>query len=197
MNICIFGDSITWGASDYEKGGWVERLKSYYMENREDVDVYNLGVSGDNTADLLRRLEVEVKMREPSLIILAIGINDSQYIQRKGNYKINPDRFENNLSELLSLAQKITDKIVFIGLTTVDESKTTPIPWSPEKYYDNESVEKYDGIIKNFCKKNNLNYISMKEVISATDLEDGLHPNSQGHGKIFKAVLKTIEKSLR
>ena len=47
MTICVFGDSITWGASDYEKGGWVERLKTYLMKNKNDVDVYNLGVSGE------------------------------------------------------------------------------------------------------------------------------------------------------
>ncbi len=29
MNICIFGDSITYGAFDTEKGGWVNRLHLY------------------------------------------------------------------------------------------------------------------------------------------------------------------------
>lgn len=43
MVICIFGDSITWGTSDSEKGGWVERLKVYFGE-KYDIDVYNLGV---------------------------------------------------------------------------------------------------------------------------------------------------------
>ncbi len=49
MHICIFGDSITWGACDYEKGGWVERLKIYFLEHTDNIEVYNLGVSDDDS----------------------------------------------------------------------------------------------------------------------------------------------------
>ena len=36
--ICVFGDSITWGACDYEKGGCVERLKTDLLEH-SDINV--------------------------------------------------------------------------------------------------------------------------------------------------------------
>lgn len=196
MNICIFGDSITWGAYDYEKSGWVEQLKSYCIKNYEDTDIYNLGISGDNTNKLLERFENEARIREPDLIIFAIGINDSQYIYQKGNYKTDLNGFENNLSKLLAIAQGITNKIIFIGLTDVDEAKTTPISWSTEKYYDNDSIRKYDEIIKDFCKKNNLNYIDLNGIIEPDDLDDGLHPNPQGHEKIFKTVLAATKEFL-
>lgn len=199
MNICVFGDSITWGASDNEKGGWVERLKSYYMKNRDDlrIRVYNLGMSGDDTDDLLKRFESEATIRKPNFIIFAIGINDSQYIWTKDNHRVSLDKFENNISELTKIARKITDKIMFIGLTRVDESRTMPTPWNTERYYDNESIEKYDAVIRKFSEKNRLDYISMKEIIKIADLEEGLHPNSEGHEKMFKAVLEAIDKSLR
>ena len=48
MTICIFGDSITWGAYDPEQGGWATRLRNYFEKQDNDVDVYNLGISGDN-----------------------------------------------------------------------------------------------------------------------------------------------------
>ncbi len=106
MNIYIFGDSIAWGANDYEKGGWAERLKSHYMRN--DV-IYNLGVLSDNTEDLLKRIGAELAVREEAdLIIFAIGINDSQYVAKKGNYRVNPDKFQANLLKLLNIARKAT-----------------------------------------------------------------------------------------
>jgi len=62
MSILVFGDSITWGTADFEHGGWVTRL---FIELGRDfeIDVYNLGVSGDKTPDLLERFESESKSR--------------------------------------------------------------------------------------------------------------------------------------
>lgn len=195
MKICIWGDSITWGKNDYEKGGWVERLKLHYMKT--SIKVYNLGISGNNTDDLLRRFETEAKEQKPEIIIFAIGINDSSYFKVKNINRVSIEKFENNLEELLNIAQKIADKIVFVGLTKVDEIKTMPIPWNTEVYYDNKNVSKYDEIIKSFCEKNKIKYINMKEVLTKDDLQDGLHPNPQGHKKMFQVISKELDKLLK
>lgn len=89
MNLLIFGSSITWGAWD-KQGGWVQRLKSVCDNKASESNydnytaVYCLGVSGDNTEDLLARFDTEVKARideeEKTLLLIEIGINDSQYV---------------------------------------------------------------------------------------------------------------------
>jgi lysophospholipase L1-like esterase len=86
--ICLFGDSITWGAWDPERGGWGARLRSYFETNNIEVNVYNCGVSGNNTDDLLQRFKVEATARKPNIIIFAIGINDSQYVNSKDNPRV-------------------------------------------------------------------------------------------------------------
>lgn len=193
MDILIFGDSIAWGAYDPEQGGWATRLRNYFEAQDNDVDVYNLGVSGDTTADLLERIEVEAKSREPNLIIFAIGINDAQFIHSKNGLRTSLDEFKQNLTKLLSIARKFTDKIVFVGLTRVDESRTTPCPWKPDKSYFNENIERLDGVIKKFCEDNKLKFITMENVVENSDLVDGLHPNTQGHIKIFNRVKSEVE----
>ena len=197
MNICIFGDSIVWGASDYQRGGYVEQLKSYCLENYDDVNVYNLGIPGNTTNDLLKRFKSEAITRNSEMIIFAIGINDSSYIKDENKNLVNIKQFNKNLLKLIKLARKTNSKIIFFGLTRVDESKTMPVYWDAKVYYDNESLEKYDLAIKNICEKNNLDYIQMKDVVLISDLDDGLHPNSIGHEKMFKEVLKNIEKYIK
>ena len=198
MSICIFGDSIVWGAKDYKNGGWVTLLKNHLKE-KDLLNVYNLGVSGDNTDDLLERFENECKARAPEIIIFAIGENDSQYIKSKDNPRVSLDKFQENLNKLLNRARKFTKKIVFVGLTEVDESKVMPIPWSPEKYYDNENVNKYNSKIKNFCLDNNVLFLDILNLLNNEELDDGIHPNSKGHEKIFNKVkdfmLKTYFKT--
>lgn len=137
MAICIFGDSIAWGASDYEKGGWVERLRVYFGE-KYNIDIYNLGVSGDATEDLLVRVENELKVREPNIIVFAIGVNDTQFVHSANSNRISEGDFRNNVGKLYVIAKKFTPEIIFVGLTPVDESKTEPIPWNTDKTYTNE-----------------------------------------------------------
>jgi lysophospholipase L1-like esterase len=186
--ICAFGDSITWGACDIEKGGWVARLRGYLENNNFNVWVYNCGVSGANTDKLLKRFKVEALARRPNLIIFAIGINDSQYVNSKDNPRVPLEKFQKNLQELINQAKEFTDQIVFVGLTKVDESKTMPIPWDPIKFYDRENIKLYNAKIKEVCEKNNLLFIEMFDLLNDSDLEDGLHPNSQGHEKMFLRI---------
>jgi len=142
---------------------------------------------------LLERIEVEAKSREPNLIIFAIGINDAQFIHSTNGLRVSLDEFQQNLAKLLSIAKKFTDKIVFVGLTKVDESKTTPIPWNTDKSYTNENIERLDSAIRKFCEDNKLKFISMENVVGNDDLIDGLHPNTKGHVKILNRMKSEVE----
>lgn len=164
----VFGDSITYGAIDRE-GGWANRLRKY-------LDGRMLDSGGKE------------------FFMLYIGINDSQYVNEKGNHRVSPVDFEMNLKKLSEQAKSNgAVQIIFVGLTDVDESKTMPIPWAKEKYYDNESVRKYDDIIRAVCETNQLRFISMRGVLTNADLADGLHPNTRGAEKMFNVVKESLE----
>jgi len=198
MNICIFGDSITYGAFDSEKGGWANRLR-LHLDSRDDFEdeVYNLGISGDNTEGILERFDAEIKFREPGFLIFAIGINDSQYVISENQNRVPVEKFEQNIKELISRAKKITDKILFVGLTPVDETKTTPIPWNIDKMYKNEYVEKYNNKIKEVCESEKVDFINIFSEMAKgnykTMLIDGLHPDSKGHRWIADKIISEIE----
>jgi len=194
MNICVWGDSIAWGANDPEQGGWVNRLRNYCEAQKDDVHVYNLGISGDDTADVLERIEGEAKAREPDLAIFAIGTNDAQFVHSRDAFRVSETEYKQNLGKLCELARKFTDRLVFIGLTSVDESKTTPIPWNPDKSYTNARLETLNGIIKELCNEKGLAYIPVEKVLRSGDFADGLHPNSQGHQKLFEVIKDTLER---
>lgn len=194
MNILIFGDSITWGAYDPDGGGWATRLRNYFEAQNKDIDVYNLGISGDSAADLLKRIEVEARPREPDSMVFAIGINDSQFIHLTNSPRISVEEFRGNLEKIISAARKFTDSIAFVGLTVVDESKTKP--WDEEKSYINKLVRQLDEEIEKICKLENLKYISVKGAVENSDLIDGLHPNTKGHQKLFDRIRPEFEELL-
>lgn len=185
--------SIAWGAHDLERGGWITRFRDYFEARNKDINVYDLSVSGDTTTDLLNRLEVEVKSREPNIVIFAIGINDAQSVSGVNSTRISVDEFKNNLKKIHSTAHKFANEIIFIGFTSVDESKTRPVSWNISASYTNENIKYFDTEIKKFCKENNARFISMDGVINIIDLDDGLHPNTEGHKKMFDKIRPEIE----
>ncbi len=184
--ICIFGDSIVYGYDDFEKGGWANRLKFYLWEEKLDYSVYNQGISGDSTVDVLKRLETECAARSPEILIFSIGINDSAIFSGVSYVPI--DMYKNNLDEILKIASKYTDKIIFLGLSGIVEDKVTPTPWDKNIFYWREEKDKYNKVLKDFVLENNLNFISLDGLLGAGDLPDGLHPNEVGHKKIFEIV---------
>lgn len=164
VRIIVFWDSITWGANDLEMQGWVNRLRNYYENNNKNISVYNCWISWDNTDDLLYRFDGESNaryyQRSKNIIIFAIWINDSQYINEKWNNTTNINKFKSNILQLISKA-KDKYEIIFLWLTNVDESKTTPIPRSPTKYYNNKEIKKYNDTIKKICNDLNIKFIDI------------------------------------
>jgi lysophospholipase L1-like esterase len=205
MRIFVFGDSITYGNWDYEGGGWVNRLRNFLdtkslVKHKFDYRLYNLGISGDTSKDLLYRFEFEIKNRlkdnEESLVIIEIGINDSLFFQDKKKLTTSPKIFRKNIQKLIKLSRKFTEKIIFVGPTSVVESKVNPLPWRKEVSYKNGYISKYNEVIKSVCKENKVFFIDIfAEWINLNYeilLEDGVHPNSEGHKKIFEIVKESL-----
>jgi len=208
--ILIFGDSIVYGVLDEKKGGWVQRLRSFLDEKTlSDPEsyyvVYNLGVTGNNTKKLLKRFEFETEQRliedegEETVIIFGIGVNDSQFVLSQNSQRVSLEEYIKNLKNYVNSARKFSREILFVGLTPVDEKRTTPIPWNKDKFYKNEYIKQFNDSLRLFCKKNNVYFIEIFEEMIKMDysklLYDGLHPNSEGHEKIFEIVKDYLIKN--
>lgn len=203
MIYLIFGDSITHGEWDPE-GGWVGRLKRHLCEitiatNFENYfEVYNLGISGDTSTGILARFERETKVRfekDDITLIFAIGINDSLFFNNEKRFKVAPEKFTENIRNIIKIGQQYTPRIIFIGLTPVDEKKVDPLPWLPEGSYKNEYIKKYNQLVKEICQTEKVDFVDLWEKLSVDsfvdNLIDGIHPNSQGHQEIFE-ILKNL-----
>lgn len=211
--LCV-GDSITygnWGKS----GGWVARLRRFLDERNlniykgEDLYtkhytlVYNLGIPGDTTQGLLDRFDKEIAPRfNPELktiIIFAIGINDSRYYENLQEHAVSFETYQKNLPELFEKAKKYTSEIIFVGLTPVDEKRTDPLFWETQAFYRNEFIKRYDSEIREFCERQGIKFIEIFDRMVDDDvaslMEDGIHPNDLGYEKIFEIIKEYLDKN--
>lgn len=195
MNICIFGDSVVWGAWLPSRVGWANLLRNYLEKNfGSTFSVYNLGIDGNTTNDLLLRFDIETKARSPELIIFEIGVNDSCYRETRNKPLVDIDTFKRNIKILINKAKTHTHKITFLGLVKGNDKETMPLPSSSTgKCYDKENVVLYDEAIKNVCLEENVDFIDLYSLLDDQDFVDGLHPNPAGHIKIFEIVRKMFD----
>lgn len=205
--ILVFGDSVAYGAWD-DEGGWVERLKckihrKVISSNLEFYcDIYNLSIDGDHTGNLLKRFDSEVRHRsieEETVIIFAIGVNDSCFMKSRNAFLTSGDEFRENIEKLIELSEKNNSRVVFLGFTPVDESKVDPVPLSRVgACYKNEHIKKYNDILRSVCREYKADYIGIYDEFCDAGYEkflfDGLHPNSEGHERIYEIVSGYLEE---
>ncbi len=191
--ILVFGDSIAWGAFDTELGGWVQRLKLFGFGN--NFNVYDFSVSSNDSKGILFSLEEDInkiKRIEPAeeyAFIFAIGTNDAAYFNNKENKTTSKEEFKSNLKKVIEISKKYTKEIIFVSIAGADYSKTQPIPWTQGIYYTEKDFKEYNQIIEEVCKEKNTIYLSVYGILENSDFEDGLHPNSKGHEKIFQKII--------
>jgi len=193
--ICVFGDSVVWGACIPKREAWADLLRNYLDEKYNySVDLYNLGIDGNTSKDVLQRFDAEAQARNPDIIICAVGANDSIF-RNDDKFDVSESVFLQNLSGILEKAKKYTQQIVFVGLVKGSDAETIPLKRSSTgKCYSKLAVKKYDGYVKSFAAQNSLPFVDVFTVLIDEDFDDGLHPNFSGHIKIFNAVIKTLDQ---
>ncbi|MFA5932669.1 MAG: GDSL-type esterase/lipase family protein [Microgenomates group bacterium] len=200
-NIFVFGASTTHGYWDIE-GGWVARLRKAVDQKVLATNfefycsVYELGVSGDDSGDILARFEFEATKRmwpgDEVIFIFSAAINDAIVNIDDGSLKCPPEKYKENVKELIKLAKKYSQKIIFVGTLPVDEEKVDPIPWLEGHAYRNQLIGEYNKTTEDICKENDIPFIKVFEDFIHGDykkiLEDGVHPNTEGHKIVFEKV---------
>lgn len=205
MRILVFWDSIWEWYCDFENWWWLQILKRELWKEYDFLyDVWMCSIcsySSDNLINIFQHFYNAYSRRESwqekqTIVIFSIGLNDARF---HGDSPVTSlIQFQKNIETLYYLAKNdpLTQKVVFLGLTPVIESKTSPETIWWEGAYLNSEIQKYDAVIQDFCKWKEIFYIPLFDVLTSEDIfeKDWLHPNASGHKKIYQRVREYLEK---
>ena len=195
FGITVFGDSITFGRGNNFDAGWCDKLKEYFETKDYYNCLFNLGIPGDATFDVLERFDVEAKARakffrdgDRQVIIFAIGINDSR-LNLEGVPDVDLSVFKKNIDLLIDKAKNYTSEIFFIGLTPVDESLTSDYEGT---VFTNARIKQFNGVIFESCQNKGVVFFNLFDELFKLDylnlLDDGLHPNKKGYDVMYSLI---------
>lgn len=208
MQLLFFGSSTVQGVGDSE-GGWVDRVKRQLqadayaqpLNTRPELGVFNLGVGGDTAIELAQRMPVEIRAREhenyPYAIVISIGTNDAQATGSSDHFLYSVSDYRQNLQKVIAIAQSYTDRVLLVGLLPTDDERQ---PHGTDFYFQ-KRVEAFDVVMGEVAADMEVTKVDIFSELVAKNwkdflLDDGLHPNTQGHKLIARLVLPHVKELL-
>lgn len=109
-DIIAFGDSLVEGLGAAKLNGFVS-----IIESRLGISILNQGHRGDETADLLKRIDTDVFAYHPKIVILVIGGNDAVHLVPESTFLANTESLFKQLSEhgIVTIFGEVTDNVLY------------------------------------------------------------------------------------
>jgi acetyl esterase/acyl-CoA thioesterase-1 len=193
--LVAIGDSVT-----ADRRGWFELLKeAVALAAPSGVDLVNLGLSGDTTADVLERLDVLAGAR-PTWVLVMLGTNDTRFHGPKHAYRmVSLAETERNISALMEFVTgDLAADLTLLTPPPGDQARIAsfyrdvPVGWVAAEL---DAVAALIRALDPNCVDVNQ---SMRGAAFAGLLDvDGVHPTVEGQRHIARVVVERLSVSRR
>jgi acyl-CoA thioesterase-1 len=177
--IVALGDSLTAGLGLPREHAYPAVLERKLKEGGYALEVVNAGISGDTSADGLRRanwaLEGDVR-----LLILALGAND-------GLRGLPVNQMKENLQVIIHRARQRGIPVLLAGME------------APPNYGEQYAAA-FRQVFQDLARENNVTFVPflLEGVAGVSDLNqsDGIHPTAAGAARIADHLWPGVEKMI-
>ena len=192
MRIHITGDSL---AARFE--GVDEPMLNHLLKQKiADLEVTNTAVSGNNTRNLLDRLDQDILSKPaPDWFFLLVGANDLASHKQVPLFE-----FKKNVGEFLLAIQAAYPQanLCLISPPPVDESN--------QEYRRNKTIGTYVSAMEAISVEFSCNLINLYQLFQEVDValsvlmdglaHDGLHFGKVGYGLLATAMLAVMDRHI-
>lgn len=176
----MLGDSLTAGLGLDPNDSYPALLQRKVTEKGYPFQVVNAGVSGDTSADGLRRLNWALD-GNVQLLVLALGGND-------GLRGLPPAQMKDNLQQIITRSRQRGIEVLLVGME------------APPNFGDRYTAE-FRAVFKDLAATNHLVLIPflLQGVAGVPSLNqsDGIHPTPRGAQKVADLVWPPLETMIR
>ncbi|RYL90375.1 GDSL family lipase [Sporolactobacillus sp. THM7-4] len=207
-HITALGDSLTEGVGDQKNSGYaglaVHALRN--EKNVQKVTLANFGHKGDTSTDLLKvlkRPDVQMKIRQSNLIFMTIGGNDLVQVLKANfmdlktsDFTVRQRIFSSHLNQIFTEIRRLNPsaRIYYFGLYNPFEdylgnANRDFVPILDHWNANNEKIAK---------RYNRVSFIPTADIFKGKGdsllYEDHFHPNKKGYTLMAGRLLKLIKQ---
>lgn len=183
--VVFIGDSITFYGENTEKG-FVTQFRNKFSSK---INIISKGVCGEETPDILARLNTDVIDYNPDVMVMMIGINDIN------NKNITVEELKNNMTEIIDIVKENNIEPLIFNLSFITEDLNN------EK---NIQIEEYNKFLEKLAKEKQFILIDVHTPLKAeiekqsneglAVMEDDLHLNELGNTILANELIKVFMK---
>lgn len=203
IEIIMLGDSITKGVRSGVKADetFASHLERMLKEKGIAAKVTNAGIGGEKTDQALARLDKDVIAKQPKLVAIMYGTNDSWIDKGKTEPRLTLEQFKGNTMQLVQRLQKAG--IAPILMTEPSHGKKSASNGLGE--HPNLRLAKYVAVTRDVAKELKLPLIDHYADWTAAEANgqdltdwttDQYHPNPAGHSHMAELILPVMLKEI-
>ena len=191
VNIFI-GDSVTDCGRDIEPPYGDGYVREIARSGKLAGKIINVGISGHRLVDLEKRWQVDVLDHKPTLVSIAIGINDT-WRRYDDNDPTSTQDFRDQYHRVLTLTRQTCNPQFVLCepflLSVRKEMNTWREDLNPKIDVVHAMAKEFSAVLVPFDSY--LNNLATR-VPMAESADDGIHPTFFGHSEMAKLWLSTV-----
>lgn len=172
----LLGDSLSAAHNIPVQTSWPVLLQQQIKSQRPDFKLINASISGETTANGLKRLPALLQQHQPDLTIVELGGND-------GLRGLSFKQAQQNLIDMALLAQQAGSKVLLVGVR---------LPPNYGPVY----VKRFQQMFEKAARVAQVDYLPrMLEGVAEKPewmQEDGIHPNSKAQPFLAKRFREAL-----
>lgn len=195
--ICFVGNSIT------HAGGYHHNLLLFYMTRfpEKQLTFYNCGIGGDIAASVLKRMDGDILVNQPTHAIIMLGMNDLHRNLYKKKETVNADTirmrqtaidiYKKDFEEIITIFRSKNIKVILQKPTIYDQTAVLP---SVNYFGVNDALKHCVDFMESMASKYNLPVVDYYSILNTINAEmqkknpsasiigsDRVHPGTVGH----------------
>lgn len=197
--IIFFGDSIT--QAGVNPKGYITVLKDMVKAKGLDnkYELIGAGIGGNKVYDLYLRMEDDVMAKDPSTVVIWIGVNDVWH-KRSSGTGTDADKFERFYNAIIKKLKAKNIKVLLCTPAVIGEK-------TDQSNELDGDLNKYAGIIRQIAANNNCELIDLRKAFLDYNLvnnknneekgiltTDRVHLNDAGNKLVAEEMYKHLIK---
>lgn len=200
--VVFFGDSIT--QAGVQPTGYITKVGEMATKDKkaDQYEFFGAGIGGNKVYDLYLRVEDDVMVRNPDVVIIYIGVNDVWHKQSSGT-GTDYDKFEKFYTALLKKFQAKNIKVILATPAVIGER------------HDNTNqldgdLNRYSNLIRSLAEKNGLPLVDLRKSFMDYSKQnnpenkefgilttDRVHLNDKGNEFVAAEMWKAIQAATK
>lgn len=196
--IVAIGDSITQGANNRDKTGYLDDIDALLAERYPDLKlpkVINVGISGQKAEDLVVRFKKDVVDKKPQWVTISIGINDVWHRLKDPHKPEVLAKYTENVGKMVDMAQAAGIKVILLSPTVIQEDAAAE---------GNKRLAEYIAAEKKIAEEKKCQFVNLHQMFLAAlakkpaDVKgnwltgDGVHMKPMGDALMALGALRAL-----